>query len=966
MLTNAVANPASHPNSDQEQHAPTSFLIEDPAAAWIVEEGSLDLFLIEKESESLAGPRRHVLRASTGQAVFGLDTTRSHLNAKFLASGSAGMRVRKIALKYLKDLPADGRPNPTGTVLLENWVRSLSRAVSRGVPPKTYILAEPAKQIKAAPGNHILCNHDVLWVKHIQGTSRFLGDPAIPPIDGELYFPLAPETWLDSVQPSVLDCFDIRSFQILDPEWDSLDFFHLVFLSALQVRLTREDDQQKERLRSKHNADQKQIQLSLSWLASPVTGKPPRSFLLGYKEPDPLLAACQIVGEAMGIEIRSPASNLEKAAQDALQRIATASKVRTRRVLLRDFWWKDDHGPLLGYIQQDRRPIALLPRRKGYEIHDPSDGTTQLVDAENSLSLDAFAYTFYRPFPDKRLAARDLIDFGLKNSRHELGTVLLTGVAAGILGLLIPIITGMLFDTVIPGANRTAVVQLTFLLLVGAVATAMFEMTRSLALLRLEGRMGAALQAAVWDRLLSLPASFFRQFSAGDLSDRANGIDGIRSSLTGTISNSIISGIFSCFNLILMFYYSWKLTLIALGLLIIAITTTLMLGRIQLRVTRRLTEVAGKLSGQVLQLISGMAKLRVAAAEIRAFGVWTKRYSTQKKLLSNSRSLSNRFSVFNSLFMVAGPMAIFYTIKEWAGPLSPGDFLAFNAAFGQMFLSAMETSGAVLQVMGLIPLLERAKPILECSPEVIEGRTDPGELAGVIEVSHVSFRYEADKPLVLKDVSFRVSAGQLVALIGPSGCGKSTLLRLLLGFEEPETGVVFYDGMDLKGLDTTSVRRQMGVVLQNSFPFRGDILSNIIGSKPLTIDDAWEAARLAGLDQDIKQMPMGMHTVITEAGGISGGQRQRLMIARAIVSKPRILLFDEATSALDNQTQAIVSRSLEGLKATRIVIAHRLSTVINADRIIVLDQGKVVQSGAYSELIQQEGLFAELAKRQLA
>ena len=212
----------------------------------------------------------------------------------------------------------------------------------------------------------------------------------------------------------------------------------------------------------------------------------------------------------------------------------------------------------------------------------------------------------------------------------------------------------------------------------------------------------------------------------------------------------------------------------------------------------------------------------------------------------------------------------------------------------------------------------------------------------------------------------KINAGEFVAIVGPSGCGKSTLFRLLLGFEQPEAGSIFYDAQDLKGLDLNSVRRQIGVVLQNSTLFRGDVFANIIGSKPLTLDDAWEAARLAGLDNDLRQMPMGMHTVITDGGGgLSGGQRQRLMIARAIVSKPRILLFDEATSALDNNTQAIVSRSLEGLKATRIVIAHRLSTVQNADRIYVFDEGNVVQSGTFTELIQQDGLFAALAKRQL-
>jgi ATP-binding cassette subfamily C protein len=310
-------------------------------------------------------------------------------------------------------------------------------------------------------------------------------------------------------------------------------------------------------------------------------------------------------------------------------------------------------------------------------------------------------------------------------------------------------------------------------------------------------------------------------------------------------------------------------------------------------------------------------------------------------------------------------MAIFYTVKEWASPITPGDFMAFNAAFGQMFLSSMTMAGAALQVMGLVPLLERADPILQTSPEVDGAQSDPGELTGRIEVDNVTFRYEEGKSPVLQDVSFRVEAGQFVALVGPSGCGKSTLFRLLLGFDRPEAGGVHYDGKDLRSLDVLSVRRQMGVVLQNSFPFRGDIFANIVGSNPLTLDDAWEAAHMAGLDEDLRQMPMGMQTIISETGGLSGGQRQRLMIARAVVSKPRILLFDEATSALDNRTQATVSQSLEGQKSTRIVIAHRLSTVINADRIIVLDQGRVVQSGRYEELMKQEGLFAELAKRQL-
>jgi NHLM bacteriocin system ABC transporter ATP-binding protein len=477
--------------------------------------------------------------------------------------------------------------------------------------------------------------------------------------------------------------------------------------------------------------------------------------------------------------------------------------------------------------------------------------------------------------------------------------------------------------------------------------------------------MSTSLQAAVWDRLLSLPVTFFRQHSAGDLSDRAYGIEKIRSALTGTVSNSIISGIFSLLNLALMLYYSWRLTVVALGLVSVSIAATVLLGRMQLKVTRELARILGMISGEVLQFVSGIAKLRVSGAEKRAFGVWSTSYAHQKVLTWRARQRANYFSVFNAFFTVLGPMLIFYSVMEWTGRLSVGDFLGFNAAFGQLFVASMGMASAAIQVMSMVPFLERAAPILHSSPEVDQGKSDPGELTGHIEVSHAAFRYDKNGPLILEDLSLRVEAGQFVAFVGPSGCGKSTLFRLLLGFEEPEAGGVFYDGQDLKGLDVQSLRRQMGVVLQNSSVFRGDIFSNIVGSRPLTLDDAWEAARLAGLDEDIRQMPMGMHTIITESGGLSGGQRQRLMIARAIVNKPRIVLFDEATSALDNQTQAIVSRSLEQLKATRIAIAHRLSTVINADKIFVFDQGEIVQSGTYAELMEQEGMFAQLAKRQL-
>jgi ABC-type bacteriocin/lantibiotic exporter with double-glycine peptidase domain len=306
-------------------------------------------------------------------------------------------------------------------------------------------------------------------------------------------------------------------------------------------------------------------------------------------------------------------------------------------------------------------------------------------------------------------------------------------------------------------------------------------------------------------------------------------------------------------------------------------------------------------------------------------------------------------------------------MKGGAG-LTPGGFVAFNAAFGQFLGASLGLAMTAISVIGIIPAYERAKPILKAIPEAQGASSlDPGRLHGAIECSRILFRYESDLPLVLNDISIQIKPGQFVAFVGHSGSGKSTLFRLLLGFETPESGSIYFDGMDLADIDPQALRRQMGVVMQNGKVFDGDIFTNIVGASPLTIADAWAAARSAGFDKDIEAMPMGMNTVISEGGGgLSGGQRQRLMIARAIVHRPRILLFDEATSALDNQTQSIVSRSLEALEATRIVIAHRLSTIINADQIYVFDQGRITQHGTYEELAGQEGLFRDLAQRQIA
>jgi len=343
-------------------------------------------------------------------------------------------------------------------------------------------------------------------------------------------------------------------------------------------------------------------------------------------------------------------------------------------------------------------------------------------------------------------------------------------------------------------------------------------------------------------------------------------------------------------------------------------------------------------------------------------------FATQRRLQMRVRSISNSYATFNAAFPTITSIVIFALIARSTAAgavMKTGDFVAFMSGFTACLSAALQMGGSLIAILGVLPQYELAKPILETPPEAGSEKTEAPTLRGRIDVEHVTFRYTPDGPPILDDVSLQITAGEFVALVGPSGSGKSTLLRMLLGFETPASGVVCYDGQDLQTLDPGSVRRQLGVVLQSGRLVPGDLMTNIIGCTTATVAEAWEAARAAALERDIRAMPMGMHTAITEGGGqISGGQRQRVLIARAVVARPRVIFFDEATSALDNAMQSVVTRNLAALGATRIVVAHRLSTIVDADTIVVLEKGRVVESGCYDELVARGGLFASLARRQ--
>jgi NHLM bacteriocin system ABC transporter ATP-binding protein len=695
------------------------------------------------------------------------------------------------------------------------------------------------------------------------------------------------------------------------------------------------------------------------------------------------MAALRAVGRQCGVRFEAPPREDQALSlKFFVEAVCRASRIRSRVVALRGEWWTADCGPLFAVRQRPEgseeplRPVALLQDAPGrYVVLEPGTGARQPVTPEVAATINPFAWTFYKPFPERPLGFFDVLGFvGAETRRDALMLAGLAG-AGAVLGLIAPWATGKLFDTVIPNAERGNLFTYGAALVAAALSTAVFGLTQGVCMMRVNSKWDGGVQAALWDRLLRLPAPFFRDFTVGDLAARAGAVNAIRRTLGSATLTTVLNSLHGVLNLFLLFHYSSSLALAATGIVAALMVVYAVLLFLALRLRERLAELDGKISGLVFQLLGGVSKLRVTASERRGFAVWSRLYAESTHLTFKANSYDNVIAVFNSMIPVLSSAAVYWLVHGQLHPaggappaaMSVGDFVAFTAAF-TLFLSAgMSLSTTAFSVLNVIPTWRRARPILEARPEVESARPSSKPLSGGIQAHHLTFRYKPDGPKILDDVSFTVEPGEFVALVGPSGSGKSTVLRLLLGFETPEIGSIYYDGQDLSKFDAGSIRRQIGVVLQNGRLLAGDIFTNIVGNLPLTIDDAWAAAEAAGVADDIRAMPMGMFTVISEgASTLSGGQRQRIIIARALVRNPKKIFFDEATSALDNRTQEIVTQSLAKMRVSRVVIAHRLSTVRDADKIIVMAKGRIIQQGTFDQLMKEGGLFRELASRQVA
>jgi NHLM bacteriocin system ABC transporter ATP-binding protein len=958
-------------------------LLDDPDSAYYIVSGKVEIFTVAVVDGRPTGARRHFITVPAGEAFFGMDR-RYAGDAGFLAAGKDDTVVRRMTRETFAQF-SDAHTAAEVCRLIDEWVTRLSRRLIEDIRdrPAADVALDAGATASLAAGQRLRAAAKVAWIDTAPDELLYLGLATLTGDDagGTAPFPMTPQTWIEPASEgggplSVVS----RTTEGLVAEPGALARGLAAFHRALCVcefinkRLALLDEV--IRIDDKGQQSEAAREAALDVIESVLGNEHRAATMAAVGSVKPLVEACRLVAEPLGLKVQPAGeSKVQRTLNEQVLAVAAASRFRVRQVTLRGEYWTQDQGPILAIVTETNLPVALLPRGpRRYEMADPTTGDRQPMTAQRAATLEPFGYSFYRPLPPGRLSARDLVTFGAKGMAPDFRMLALMGVATGVLGAVTPYLTGRMVDGAIPQGDRSLLVQLGGAMMLTALANAAFKIAQSIAVVRIESRLDYVLAAAIWDRLLDLPSGFFRQFGAGDLAERAGGVNTIRGVVSRAGVGGILGGFSSIAYLILMLTYNVQLTMVAIVISLLLVGVTTVGNYRQLKYSRNESLQRGRIMSLVLQLVTGVAKVRVCAAENHAFRVWAQQFAASKRTGFSIGQVQNVVGTFTAGFSVMASIAIFatlYYIQTSVVGVKPafttGTFIAFNGAFGA-FVSALQAlSDASVSVLKAVPTFERLKPILDTPPESDETKIAPGKLRGEITVSHLHFRYTPEMPWVINDVSFTIKAGQMVAFVGASGCGKSTLLRLLLGFERPQSGSISYDGQDLSTLDVRAVRQQLGVVLQESRVLPTDIFRNIVGATAHTMDDAWEAASMAGFADDIREMPMGMHTIVSEGGGtFSGGQRQRLLIARSLVNRPTLIFFDEATSALDNRAQAVVTQSMDRLDATRIVIAHRLSTIVNADRIFYFEAGEIREEGTYKELLAKRGAFAALAQRQIA
>ena len=937
--------------------------LEDPKWAWWVESGSVDVFVAECRDGEVRSAYRHVMRAGKDRLLFGFGEVASEASGLVVAKVLPGARVWRLPLASLLDkgLTSDF------AYQADAWILDFSKAVSREIEGR--VLADQTLQAGARAqveeGRSLGGSHGIAWLFG-DDLGLFLD---VEDCDGYRAVPVTPDSWVRT-----LTATDVHALSTVELAEQGALADHLLEFNQMVLRSDRMIQQmviadaasmQVARANRRQQAE-KQARARLFGLLAPAAA-PARD------ERSALLTALRVVGEHEGIAFREPKRPL-RAGEDAfsLQEVLEASGIRSRWISLdiRERWWIGDSGALIAFLRDDQRPVALVPTWTGrYRLHDTAEGSSRKVTSSVASDIDGKALMFYAPLPNgERLSLSSLREIAVKNVGADAVRFAGVGLASALLSVVPPIALGALISRVIPSSSIWQLIQLVIGMIVLAFGCGALQALQGTALLRIEGRVAARLGAALWDRTLALPNRFFRRFEAGDLASRALAFQSLRDLISGGIANAMTSTLFLFPLIALIFVYNTSLGWLSLGLAVALVAVTIAVGLWQVRPQREYLAQVRRVAGDLFQILGGIGKIRGAAAEGMAYARWASGYGSQKSTELRIESVNAHLVALHAAMpMLAGSILLLMFLRLDPDSVEPGDFLAAFGVFMLFLASVIRLGLSFRTVATIVPGVEQVNVFLDETPEMSTLGEDPGRLRGEILFDGVSFRYSDESPLVVDNVTLRVNPGEFVALVGESGSGKSTLLHLGLGLERPSSGTVYFDGKQLDRLHQREVRRQIGVVAQNAAPQPGTVQDNIIGmDEGLTADDAWRAAKLASIDKEIEAMPMGMMTVIGDSvTTFSGGQLQRIMIAAALARRPRLIFLDEATNWLDNQSQAEVVNHITDLAVTLVVSAHRLSTIAKADRIYVMEKGRVVQEGVPAELLATPGPFQSLARRHM-
>lgn len=949
---------------------------EKPQAAYL-ESGEADLFYV-KNLPSGAGRRVFLFRS---EAPFMIPTFPQGKEFSIIISALSPCNFGLLDEQALSRFFSEN--SEYASQLTDNWLLNLSAAINQFGPMTSMIRTEAGSSFITAPDKYYSAGSatEVIWLESGELKPRYF-DFAEQETARPAFFPLTLNLWMNPGGQATVHAFSTAEV-LVKPDFNSalIDFNRIVTKILGRLYADLEKNELKD-VKNTFSFRTNAIYSSFSQFKSIITGKSAGnvfdsstpSGISGTSSVTPemlLLQTMQLVGKSEKIEFTDPGNRISSK-HDFLWNVLRASNIRSREVVLEPGWWKNNVSSMLGFLKSDQTPVALISKgNTGYWMIDLKNKRKEPVTRHIHEMLDLRAHSFFTPFPKGKLTGKDLLKFALTFTYRDIITFVIIGVIGALLALIIPIVGGYVFNSVIPGGDTRELWQIGAIMVICVITIGLLNLAKSIAVLRMAGKAGYKLQSALWDRILSLKVDFFRNYTPGNLAERSMGIERIRDTLSTTVLGAIISGIFSVFYLALLFFYDLKLALLALVLGLVVAGFTLTISLLAYKHVVFMRRMDAMISGFLLMAIRGINKIRVTGSREKVFSLWAERYSQQKEHYRRKRNLLMVASIFTVTFPVLASMLIFirvYNIFTSGLPgFGIGDFVAFNSAYLSFQGALIQTFMVTVPLLNIKPTYQLFQPILEAETEDMNEKLDPGELSGKIEITNLSFKYPDSSEYILKDISCTIEAGEFVAFTGSSGSGKSTLIRLLLGFENYNVGSILFDHKELSSLDIRSVRDQLSVVLQNSKIMQGTVLYNITGSSMFTEEEAWKAAEMAGCASDIENLPNKMYTVLPPGGDIlSGGQQQRIVIARALIRNPKILIFDEATSALDNETQQIVSSGIEKLNATRIVIAHRLSTIINADRIFVLDKGQLIEQGTYKELVEKNGFFAELTRRQLA